>query len=201
MNPFKIYAADFDNNGSNDIVLSKKYGAEYVPVRGKECSSQQMPFINTKFGTYAEFANASLEDIYGENLKDAYYGVATQFSSLVLINQGNGNFEQHYLPIEAQFIPNLSYTFFDINRDGFEDVIIGGNIYDTEVETPRLDSFSGVVMLSNQKDGYTTVAPDKTNLRINGDIKDLEIIKTRQNTFLFATQNNGNLQSFLFKDH
>ncbi len=67
--PFKIYATDFDGNGSNDIVLSKKYEGEYVPVRGKECSSQQMPFINSKFGTYAEFADASLEDIYGENLK------------------------------------------------------------------------------------------------------------------------------------
>ncbi len=33
--PFKIYATDFDGNGSNDIVLSKKYEGEYVPVRGK----------------------------------------------------------------------------------------------------------------------------------------------------------------------
>ncbi len=195
--PFKIYAADFDNNGSNDVVLSKQYEGEYVPVRGKECSSQQMPFINSKFGTYAEFANASLADIYGENLKTAYYAEATEFNSLLLLNKGNGNFEQHYLPIEAQFLPNLSYSFFDVNKDGFEDVIVGGNIYNTEVETPRLDSFSGIVMLSNQKDGYVTMPYNKSGLRINGNIKDLSIIKTSKNATLFATDNNGELKSFI----
>jgi hypothetical protein len=195
--PFKIYAGDFDNNGSNDVVLSKQYEGKYVPVRGKECSSQQMPFINAKFGTYAEFANASLIDIYGEDLKNAYHAEATEFNSLLLLNKGNGNFEQYYLPVEAQFLPNLSYSFFDINNDGFEDVIVGGNIYNTEVETPRLDSFSGIVMLSNQKDGYVTMPSSKSGLRINGNIKDLNIIKTSKSATLFATENNGKLKSFL----
>lgn len=194
--PFKIYATDFDGNGSNDIVLSKKYGGKYVPVRGKECSSQQMPFIDAKFRTYAEFANASLEDIYGENLKNAYSREATEFNSILLVNKGNGKFEQHYLPIEAQSIPNLTYSFFDINNDGFEDVIIGGNIYNTEVETPRLDSFSGIIMLSNQNDGYQVVSTKKTGLRINGNIKDLKLVKTTNNHVLLATENNGQLQSF-----
>jgi len=194
--PFKIYATDFDGNGSNDIVLSKKYGGEYVPVRGKECSSQQMPFIDAKFRTYAEFANASLEDIYGENLKNAYNREATEFNSILLVNKGNGKFEQHYLPIEAQSIPNLSYSFFDINQDGFEDVIVGGNIYNTEVETPRLDSFSGIIMLSNQNDGYQVVSAQKTGLRINGNIKDLKLVKTTNTNVLLATENNGRLQSF-----
>lgn len=194
--PFKIYATDFDGNGSNDIVLSKKYEGEYVPVRGKECSSQQMPFINSKFGTYAEFADASLEDIYGENLKNAYYREATEFNSILLVNKGDGKFEQHYLPIETQSIPNLSYSFFDINQDGFEDVIVGGNIYNTEVETPRLDSFSGIVMMSNQTNGYNIISTNKTGLKINGNIKDLQFVKTKNNTILFATENNGPLQSF-----
>jgi hypothetical protein len=194
--PFKIYARDFDGNGSNDIVLSKKYEGEYVPVRGKECSSQQMPFINSKFGTYAEFANASLQDIYGENLKDAYYREVTEFNSILLLNKGNGKFEQHNLPIETQSIPNLSYSFFDLNQDGFEDVIVGGNIYNTEVETPRLDSFSGIVLVSNKKDGYDVVSTTKTGLRINGNIKDLKLIKNKNTNTLFATENNGLLQSF-----
>ena len=49
--PLKIFAEDFDQNGSLDIVLSKKYRDEYVPFRGKECSSQQMPFVSEKFPT------------------------------------------------------------------------------------------------------------------------------------------------------
>lgn len=194
--PLKIYATDFDGNGSNDIVLSKKYKGEYVPVRGKECSSQQMPFINSKFGTYAEFANASLEDIYGENLKKAYYRKANEFNSILLLNNGDGTFSLEQLPIEAQSLPNLTYVFLDVNKDGFEDVIVGGNIYNTEVETPRLDSFSGLVMLSNQKDGYEIVSNSYTGIRMNGNIKDFQLVKSITATFLIATENNGKLKSF-----
>ncbi len=112
------------------------------------------------------------------------------------MNKGDGKFEQHYLPIETQSIPNLSYSFFDLNQDGFEDVIVGGNIYNTEVETPRLDSFSGIVMMSNHTNGYNIISTDKTGLKINGNIKDLQLVKTKNNTILFATENNGPLQSF-----
>ena len=36
--PFKVYANDFDDNGTNDVVLSKFYKDDYVPMRGKECT-------------------------------------------------------------------------------------------------------------------------------------------------------------------
>ncbi|VAW15088.1 FIG00693527: hypothetical protein, partial [hydrothermal vent metagenome] len=127
--PFKIYADDFDNNGTHDIVLSKKYQGEYVPARGRECSSQQMPFIKGKFPKYADFANASLFDIYGDKLQASYNKEATGFESVLLLNQGNGNFVQKSLPIEAQLFPILDIVTYDFNEDGFEDCLVGGNIY------------------------------------------------------------------------
>ncbi|MEP2240060.1 MAG: FG-GAP-like repeat-containing protein, partial [Maribacter sp.] len=96
--PFKIFANDFDNDGINDVVLSKKYHETYVPVRGRECSSQQMPFIKDKFATYNDFAQATMEDIYGEKLKDSYSNEATEFSSMLLLNKGNDKFEKIILP-------------------------------------------------------------------------------------------------------
>ena len=191
--PFKIFANDFDDNGTPDIVLSKQYNGEYVPVRGRECSSQQMPFIQEKFETYSEFANAKLVDIYGEKLKSGYEGEVTEFSSIVLVNKGKGIFEKKYLPVEAQLFPTLKAVFQDLNGDGFEDAILAGNIYETEVETPRLDAFSGLVLLSNGKDGYKTLSPVKSGLLFHGNIKDLDVVKTKKRTLLLATQNNGEL--------
>ena len=67
-----VYSNDFDDNGTNDIVLSKKYKDNYVPVRGKECSTEQMPFLQEKFPTYLGFASASIEEIYSkEKLEEA----------------------------------------------------------------------------------------------------------------------------------
>ncbi|MCL6272434.1 VCBS repeat-containing protein [Muricauda sp. 2012CJ35-5] len=191
--PFKIFAADFDENGTNDIVLSKKYNGTYVPVRGRECSSQQMPFIKDKFGTYNEFANATLVDIYGEKLESSYERSVTEFNSILLINNGNDAFEKHILPTEVQAFPLLDCVFIDINKDGFEDVITAGNIYETEVETPRLDAISGLILISNGKDGYFPMSQHESGLYLEGNVKSLELIEGPNSTYLINTTNNGPL--------
>src|SRR5690606_13258638 len=72
--PLHIYGNYFDDNKSYDMILSKHYKGKLVPVRGKECSSEQTPFLNEKFETYKEFASSSLEQIYGEDkLQEAYH--------------------------------------------------------------------------------------------------------------------------------
>ncbi|MFS4445088.1 VCBS repeat-containing protein [Maribacter sp. 2307UL18-2] len=194
--PFKVFANDFDENGTPDIVLSKQYQGAYVPVRGLECSSQQMPFIQQKFETYSDFANANIEDIYGDKLETGYEAEANEFKSVLLINKGNGTFDYTYLPELAQLFPVLKSTFIDIDHDGFEDVILGGNIYETEVETPRLDAFSGLVLISNGKDGYHAVSQKESGLSMNGNIKDLMVLSTQESTMLMASQNNGKILFF-----
>ena len=192
--PFKVYATDFDENGTTDIVLSKKYKGTYVPVRGRECSSQQMPFIKEKFETYSEFANASLVDIYGEKLSSSYESSATELQSIVLINKGNLVFEKQRLPISGQTIPILNCAVADLNNDGYEDIVAVGNIYETEVETPRLDALSGVILLSNGTDGYISVPHQNSGLFMEGNVKSIELItNTNDETILVNTTNNGPL--------
>lgn len=197
--PFKIFANDFDGNGTNDIVLSKKYFNEYVPVRGKECSSQQMPFLKEKFPTYSQFANANLKDIYGESLENSYEAEATQFKSLIMLNKGKEGFEIKELPIEAQMIPIFKTIFVDLNNDGFEDAILAGNIYETEVETPRLDAISGQVLLSSGKNDYNPISFNESGLYIKGNIKDIELIQLGNKKLILSGINDGKLKTYLIK--
>ena len=189
--PFKVFVNDFDENGTPDIVLSKQYHGQYVPVRGLECSSQQMPFIKSKFETYSDYANASLTDIYGEKLQTGYEAEANEFRSILLINKGKGEFAYSYLPDEAQLFPTMKTVFTDINDDGFEDAILAGNIYETEVETPRLDAFSGLILISNGKDGYNAMSQKNSGIALDGNVKDILILKTGSQNRLLAAQNNG----------
>ena len=196
--PFKIYSNDFDNNGTNDVVLSKEYKGEYVPVRGRECSSQQMPFIKDKFESYASFANATLQDIYGEKLATSYEKEATEFQSILLVNKGNGTFTIKPLPIQAQQFPILKSVFYDVNKDGYEDCIIAGNIFETEVETPRLDAISGLVLLSNKNDGYTVLDYEKSGLYLQKNVKDMTLVNLKNKPLLICTNNNSDLNIFKF---
>lgn len=195
--PLKIYASDFDENGSTDIILSKDYKGAYVPVRGRECSSQQMPFIKDKFKSYSEFANASLNDIYGDTqLNEAYKKEVTELKSILLINKGDMKFDKIVLPALAQQFPLLNCTFYDINNDGFEDCILTGSMYNTEVETTRLDAISGLILKSNGKNGYNPIPYETTGLYFKGNAKDTELISTEIDNYILTTFNNNALRVY-----
>jgi len=194
--PLRVYGEDFDSNGTHDIVLSNKYKGIFVPVRGKECSTQQMPFISEKFPTYNEFANSTLEDIYGDKIHTAYQREANQFKSMALLNNGNGSFNKIELPNIVQTIPVLSIDKLDYNNDGYEDLVVAGNIYDTEVETPRLDNPYALILQSNKKNGYIPILPKNSGLYINGDVKSVISIKKEQETILVFGENNGPAEIF-----
>jgi len=157
-----------------------------------------MPFIAEKIPTFSEFANSSLEDIYGENISTAYQREANQFKSIVLLNDGNGKFKKIELPNMAQTMPILDSDTYDFNGDGFEDIIVVGNIYNTEVETPRLDNPYALILLSNKKDSYTVLGPDKTGLYINGNAKSVKVVKEGNKTIVIIGNNNSSIEVFEF---
>ncbi|MEL6942633.1 MAG: VCBS repeat-containing protein, partial [Bacteroidota bacterium] len=198
--PFKVFANDFDDNGSYDVVLSTTYKNEDVPVRGRECSSQQMPFIKDKFPTYDAFAKAALPDIYGDKLDSSLALEATEFRSFLLINQPDGGFRIEYLPAVAQQFPILDMSIRDLNKDGFEDAILVGNIYNTEVETPRWDAGSGLVLYGDQRANLVAQKNARNELYIDGNVKSLLSIQHGGKDYLIAGRNNDLLRIFEIKE-
>jgi hypothetical protein len=130
-----------------------------LPVRGKECSSQQTPFLNEKIKTFKDFASSTMPEIYGkENLENSTHYMAHRFASVVLINKGNGQFETKKLPIQAQFSPTLGLEVADINNDGYLDVFGVGNINDSEVETIKYDASKNYVLLGDKTGAFNFIA-------------------------------------------
>ncbi|PKA82611.1 FG-GAP repeat protein [Ulvibacter sp. MAR_2010_11] len=176
--PLHIFSSDFDKNGTLDIVLSKYYKGKLAPVRGKECSSQQMPFINEKFPMYKDFASSTLEDIYGTDaLANALHYAATNFASVYIENLGNGSFAVKELPMESQMGPINDMVVYDFNKDGNLDLLVGGNVYDTEVETPAYDANKGLYMQGNG-DGSFKPMPilEESGLFLPLNVKGIEIL-------------------------
>jgi len=65
--PFKVFLKDFDDNGTHDVYLAY-YDQDGVcyPVRGRECSSQQLPFIKSEFVDYSTFSVATVDEVLGQ---------------------------------------------------------------------------------------------------------------------------------------
>ncbi len=194
--PLGIYANDFDGTGTLDIVISKDYKGKDVPLRGRQCSSEQMPNIKEKFPTYEAFANASLQDIYTEEkLAEGIHFSANNFESIVLLNNG-GNFQSVPLPRAAQIAPINRILTADVNSDGNTDLIIAGNMYQTEVETPRYDAGDGQVLFGNGDGTFTTTTIQQSGINVPYDVKDMEWMTIDGQKAIIVTNNNRALQIF-----
>ncbi|MEZ4874420.1 MAG: VCBS repeat-containing protein [Flavobacteriaceae bacterium] len=195
--PLYISAKDFDENGTFDVALSKISNGKVVPVRGKECSSQQNPFLLDKIKTYKQFASLEFKDIYGEDeLKDAYKLIAHDFESAIILNEGQGNFKVIPLPNEAQLGPTMGISIKDINGDGAMDILGIGGLYDAEVETIRYDGNFGYVLLGDGKGNFRY---DKTyEPYIPKDAKDVKAITIGNKPYFMVASNNAVLDVFTY---
>lgn len=189
--PFNIYGHDFDKNGTMDIVLSTFYDSIEYPVRGKECSTQQMPFVSEKFPTYDLFASASTKDIYAENLDEAIHLSAHTFETSAFINDGNGNFNRLVLPVETQFSSVNTIEFIDYDKDGFQDILLFGNWHNVEIETTRFDASYGMLLHNNGDLTFTPIAPKESGIHINGVVNSSTQTHKDGKTTILLGINNG----------
>lgn len=196
--PLYLFANDFDDSGTIDVVLGKKYKDKIVPTRGKECSSEQMPYINENFPTYKEFAHASIEDILGEDkIKEGQKYETNDFSSYLLWNNdGELTFEK--LPEQAQLFPIMTSQTIDINHDGDLDIVLAGNIFNTEYETPRMDSGYGLVLINNGKKEFSPLSISESGLFAPGNVKRSVVLKRQNDSVLVVANNNGPIQVFSY---
>jgi len=201
--PLGVLASDFDDSGSIDIVLTKEYKGKTVPVRGKECSSEQMPFLKEKFPTYDGFASSSIEDILGEDkISKANQKAVTTMSSMILINNGNMSFEAIKLPAPAQWSPILDMVVDDYDKDGNVDIVVAGNLYDTEPETPAYDAGRGLLLSGNGDGTFTTSnLISYSGLNISRNVRAIEPIKlgSKQKGILIANHSDK-MQLFLVRE-
>jgi hypothetical protein len=197
---FGIYSSDFDKNGSIDIVLTTSEEGTTFPVRGRSCSSQQMPFIKDKFTTFDQFAKADISSIYGsENIKSALHYEANTLQTSFIENKGNGTYELKPLPTLAQLSPTMGFLSGDYNKDGFLDILLCGNFYPTEVETTRYDAGTGVVFLGNGKNNFQTVQWEQSGFFASGDSRGIASIRLGKDKRMgiIVANNNYSLEFFI----
>lgn len=178
--PFSVYSKDFDANGKNDIVLSYyDVDGKCYPLRGRSCSSQQIPEIKKKFPSYNLFSEATLTDVYdNKDLETSLRYEVRHFGSVYIENKGNGKFEMKNLPDLAQISTLFGILPFDYNGDGNLDLLLSGNFHHAEIETPRADASVGLLALGDGKGNFNPVPTNESGFFANDDAKGLAFIQT-----------------------
>ncbi len=199
--PVRMYVNDYDKNGTWDPILCRYLdGKEYIsPPRDN--LAEQLPIIKRMIPTYAEFGSKTFLEIFpAKALEGVQVLEAKELRSIVLLNQGQGNWQVNPLPHPAQWSPIQAIQALDLNRDGHLDLICAGNDYSTEPLTGRYDASLGTVLLGNSKGQFTLWPNLQNGLALDGDLRDLALIPRAKGGYLLvAAQSNGPLQVYSWR--
>ena len=198
--PFDIYSNDFDGNGNADIVLGYYNNEKHYPLRGFSCSSQQIPGLKDKIKKYDVFASLELTEVYGEDqLKNALHYKTDTFASTYIENLGNGTFTLRTLPSLSQLSNINDMLVQDFNADGFLDVLAVENLYVSEIETPRNDAGTGLLLLGNGTGRFTVKRGAEIGFYAAKDAKKITAIDIGDEKGILIGNNNDRLQYFKLK--
>ena len=193
--PIQLFVNDYDKNGFLDPILSftAKDGKLY-PYALRHNLVDQLKYLSKKYPDYQSFKNATISDIFTETqLQESTKIEANTLSSLALINQGNFNFNVLDLPLEAQLSPVYAIAISDFDKDGDQDIVLGGNLNGVKPEFGRYDASFGTY-LENKGNLNFEIHKSGKGLKINGQIRDLQVIKNQ----LFISRNNDSLNVYKY---
>lgn len=190
-----LFSKDFDGNGFIDPILAFRAddGKDY-PYALRHKLIDQMKSLSKKFPDYESFKNASITDIFSaEEMNGAYELHANTLSSVALINEGDFTFKVIELPKEAQFSTIYAIATNDFDKDGDQDIILGGNLYNVKPEVGRYDASYGLY-LENLGELKFKSHTNGEGFKLDGEVRDIMI----DGNMVLVARNNDSLVLFKY---
>ncbi|NJB35178.1 FG-GAP repeat protein [Croceivirga sp. JEA036] len=196
--PLRIYAKDFDGNSSIDAIATRFIQDKEVSIAPRNLLATQLNSVKGVFKSYNDFAQSSIQDLL-QVLDTAGMQVlqANTFSSVHLENLGNGEFNSKKLPLPAQFSMIHGMQVTDLNHDGNLDMLLTGNMYQTEVISGYIDGSNGLVLLGDGKGDFKELPFKESGFYVPGDAKSLVQYQTNKGKLGYlATVNSASTHGF-----
>jgi hypothetical protein len=202
--PELLYFGDLDGTGEFRLVEAKLGEDCQLPRRGLSCSSNAMPSLKTKLGTYKKFAISSLEEIYTpKRLETSGRLEMNELRSFAFLNESDDEeirFKAIPLPRMAQLAPGFGVVVTELNGDHRPELVLAQNFYSPQREVGRMSGSVGATILSwNGNDGFEVLEPYQTGVLIHGDTKGVTVNEFNGDGIpdLAFTENSGPVSTFL----
>jgi hypothetical protein len=192
-NPLRLYYFDFDGNGQTESIVCISKNGKYYPINSFDELAKQMPSIKKKFNAYKDFAGKSMSEIFDkEQLQKAdIHEVHTTASGYLKHEQGKWNF--HTLDDYFQVAPITALKAIDLNGNGEEELLFGGNYFGVKPYHGRFGSFAGGALTQT---GTILKAEELGVNFFNKAVVGFEILNFKNKTYLMVVYNNEAIEIY-----
>lgn len=135
-------------------------------------------------------AGKTVEEIFGDRIKNATEFEAKTLASKVFINDGKGHFTPKDLPYSLQWTPIFAFMPFDFNRDGKMDILTGGNFYGVNPYEGRYDAMALGLSLGDGKGNFNNMIQHSGPLITSGEVRDIRLLYINKKPCLVIAKNN-----------
>ncbi|MCM8570745.1 VCBS repeat-containing protein [Gramella jeungdoensis] len=185
--PLLMYYKDFDSNGLTETLLACEKNGDYYFLYGMdELSAQLSQMIRKRFTTYREFAGKKVDEIFTpEELEAAKkLKVHTLASGYLENNDGKYNFRK--FDNSLQVAPIRAMLNYDFNKDGKEEVLIGGNYFGVTPYHGKFDAMGGSILINDDK----ILNSNEIGLNLSQkSVKEFSVINISDEPYLLVTIN------------
>lgn len=193
--PATLYAADFDQNGRMDPLITYYIQDKAYPMASRDELLEQIPALRKKFVYYKDYAGVQITGIFSkQQLKQATQLLCERTESVILRNNGSSNFLLEVLPVETQFSRVQSILIEDFDGDNKKEILLAGNDFSYRVQSGRNDASFGVLLKASGTNKFEVVPPADTGLYISGDVRATQIVNTASGRYLVIARNNDYIQ-------
>ena len=173
--PIELYFDDFDKNGYIDPILCYYMEGKSYPFSTRDEITDQMVGLRKKFVTYDSYANATMETIFTQEQMAKCQKLEVTTLETMWFENINGQFKSRSLPPEANFSPVHAILADDFDGDGFQDMLLAGNVEYTRIRIGKTDANYGCLLKGSGNTSSFTYVPQLTSgLNMQGAVRSLK---------------------------
>jgi hypothetical protein len=196
--PLTMYVSDFDNNGKSECIINWYPPLDSIsyPFATKPELTAQLPVLRKQILKYHNYGNKTYDSLFSPEIRSkALKYEATYLQTAVLWNNGR-SFELQALPLSAQISPVFGIALEDFDEDGKIDIWLGGNFYAVKPQVGRYNASKGVLLKGNGNKSFTAIAATTSGIKVEGEVRDAEIILSGGSKNLIIGRNNASVMLF-----
>ena len=197
-NPIKLWLNDFDKNQYVDRILTSFRDGKDFPIALKKDLQDQIVAIKKENIKHVDYAKKGIRDLFdGESMSSATSKIANKSESFLALNKGSGDFEIIDLPVEAQWSCIKAIEIHDIDEDGDQDVLFGGNEFNFIPQFSRQDASFGGLLINDGSGNFEYINERDHGIWFEGETKEIHAIPLNGKTGYMFIGNNREPEIFI----